>query len=55
MFINMINPNYPGVDMAAGTCQFRLFKNHEDICQVSYFLNCYFSYKKVRKKSLGQS
>ena len=34
MFINMINPHYPGPDMAAGTCQFRLFKNNPNICQV---------------------
>ena len=34
MFINMINPHYPGPDMAAGTCQFRLFKNNPNVCQV---------------------
>ena len=30
----MINPHSPGPDMAAGTCQFRLFKNNPNVCQV---------------------
>ena len=34
MFINLINPQYPGHDTAAGTCQFRMLKNSPDICQV---------------------
>lgn len=34
MFINLINPHYPGPDNAAGTCHFRMTKNNPDICQV---------------------
>ena len=34
MFINFINPRYPGVDSSAGTCHFRLLKHSPDICQI---------------------
>ena len=34
MFVNFINPRYPGPDTAAGTCHFRLLKHSPDICQV---------------------
>lgn len=34
MFINFINPHYPGDDAASGTCHFRLLKNSPDVCQV---------------------
>merc|ERR1712050_273563 len=34
MFINFINPQYPGPDTAAGTCRFRLMRNSPDVCQV---------------------
>lgn len=34
MFVNFINPRYPGEDTAAGTCHFRLLKNSPDVCQI---------------------
>ena len=35
MFVNFINPHYPGHDSAAGTCHFRLLKHRPEICQVN--------------------
>ena len=34
MFINFINPRYPGHDVSSGTCHFRLLKNNPNVCQV---------------------
>ena len=35
IFMNFINPHYPGHDNVAGTCHFRILPNAPEICQVS--------------------
>ena len=48
MFVNFINPRYPGEDTAAGTCHFRLLKNSPDICQIRVdFVDTVKNYIKV--------
>jgi hypothetical protein len=41
MFINFINPRYPGHETAAGTCHFRMLKHKPEICQVIVLSPCY--------------
>ena len=36
IFMNFINPHYPGHDNVAGTCHFRILPNRPEICQVHH-------------------
>ena len=36
IFMNFINPHYPGHDNVAGTCHFRILPNRPEICQVNH-------------------
>lgn len=43
-FINLINPNYPGMDTAIGTCHFRVLLNNPSVCQVLISLKRMYSF-----------